>query len=213
MPIFDSAKGDVPWYALPNAASTLFGGSTTSMQEEGTIYRAVSAGVSPAATGSDYVLAAVSLPAYSFDGAVINDLFGGVLTAGLSNRGIAIAAQGSAGPTNSTNKRIKLIVGATSAVVGQVVAGGITVADTGVFTTVSVGWSIGAEVYKYGAAGSNTQIAVHQMAQMGAAVGSLLSPQVLTLNESGNILIALTGNATTAVADIVANLFVLTGLN
>lgn len=215
MPAFDSALGDIPWFALPNNTSTLFGGSKTSMQEEGTLYRIVSAGINPGGTGSsnDYVLATFTLPASAFDGANLTDLLGGSLTTAATNRGVAISAQGSSGPTNATAKRLKLWAGATTAVVGSLITGGTLIADTGSFNTVSIGWSIGAEIYKYGAAGSNTQIAVHQQAQMGSAVGALLSPQSLSLNESGNIILALTGSVTTAVADIVANLFVVTGFN
>ena len=214
MPVFDSAKGDVNWFALPNTAATILGGSGSSMQEEGTLYRVVSPGINPGGTGAlDYVLATVTLPPGTFDGASITDLFGGALTVSPSNRGIAISAQGSSGPTNATAKRLKLWVGATSAVLGSQISGGTLIADTGNFNTVSIGWSIGAELYKYGAAGTNTQIAVHQQAQMGSALGALLAPQSLSLNESSSIIVALTGSVTTAVTDIAANLFVVTGFN
>ena len=214
MPIFDSAKGDIPWFAMPNTASTLFGGGGASMQDEGTIYRQVTGtGVTPAATGSDIVLMTFTLPAGSFDGGVITDYASaGVIGTAQSNRGVAIAAQGSFAAT-ANNKRVKIIVGATTATVGSAVVGGTVIADTGTVATSGAGWSIGGEVYKYGAAGSNTQLGVHQQAQVGAAVSSLVSPVALTMNESANIIIALTGNATTATTDIVANLFVISGMN
>ena len=213
MPIFDSAKGDIPWYGMPNTAATLFGGGGLSMQDEGTLYRQVSVGVQPGAIGADNVLMTFTLPPGSFDGVSLTDFNStGVTSTSQSNRGIAISAQGSFAVT-ANNKRIKIIVGCTSAVVGSAVVGGVTIADTGAVTTSGAGWAIGGEVYKYGAAGSNTQIGVHQQAQIGGAVASLVSPQALTLNEAGNIIIALTGNATTVVSDIAANLFVVSGMN
>lgn len=213
MPAFDSAKGDIPWYGLPSNTATLFGNSGTSMQEEGTLYRYAGPSISPGALTVDSVLAVFTLPANAFDGGSLTDLLSGAITTGTSNRGIQIEAVGGFGPTNATNHRIKIIVGATSAVVGQTVSGGTVIADTGNVTTVSVGWSIGAQLYKYGAAGSNTQVAIHQPTQTGAAVSSLLSPQLLTLNESQPIIIAITGNATTATADITLNLAIITGFN
>ena len=213
MAAFDSDKGNVPWFALPNTAATLFGGGGTSMQEEGTLYRYSGTAINPGALTVDSVLAAFTLPANSFDGVNITDLLGGALTVAQGNRGIQIEAVGGFGPTNATNHRVKILVGCTAAVVGSTVSGGTVIADTGNVTTVSVGWSIGAQVYKYGAAGSNIQVGIHQPTQTGAAVSSLLSPQLLTLNESLPIIIAVTGYATTAAADVALNLAVITGFN
>ena len=214
MPVFDSAIGDVQWWATPNYDAALFGGSGSSMQEEGTLgrYVAPSPGASPASLAADVVLFSLTLPAKAFDGAVIPSAVAGQTLATLSNRGISISAQGGFGAT-SNNKRIKIIVGATSAAVGQAVVGGTTVADTTTITTSGGGWSIGAALYKYGAAGSNTQVAVHQPSVCGGAVSTLASPTYLTLNESAPINICVTGNATTALSDIFASLVVLTGTN
>jgi hypothetical protein len=220
MPAFDSAVGDIPWsqvpipwYQLPNSAAALFGGSGSGMQEEGTLYRLVSgAGIQPGATGADNVLAVFSLPAKAFDGASISAIASGAVSTVASNRGISISAQGAFGATGN-NKRVKIFVGCTAAVVGSTVSGGTAIADTGTVATNAGGWSVGADLYKYGAAGSNTQLAVHQQAQCGAAVEALLAPQSLTLTESAPILIAVTGNATTAASDIVLNLMVIQGLN
>ena len=71
--------------------------------------------------------------------------------------------------------------------------------------TNGAGWSVQANVFKYGAAGSNTQIGHHQQAQMGAAVASMLAPSLITATESGAIFIAINGNVTTATSDIVFN--------
>jgi hypothetical protein len=83
------------------------------------------------------------LPASSFD------VFG---------RGLSITAAGRSGPTNATNKTIRLFWGCTAAVVGSTVSGGTIIADTGVQTTVNAGWMLTANVFKFGAAGSNTQM-------------------------------------------------------
>ena len=53
---------------LTSGAQTQFGSSTGYFLEEGNLYRFVSGtGVSPAATGSDVVLAVYTLPASAFD--------------------------------------------------------------------------------------------------------------------------------------------------
>jgi hypothetical protein len=152
------------------------------------------AGVNPAAIGSDYVLATFLLQPSSFD---------------QINRGIGIAAQGSFGATVNT-KRVKLYANPTNPVVGQVVSGGTVIADTNAVTTNGGGWSIAAEVYKYG---SNQQLALHEQAQVGAAVAALLAPVALTMTESAAIPIAVTGNATTAATDIVFNALKLWAMN
>ena len=156
----------------------------------GNLFTVVSvAGVSPAATGADKVLAVFSIPANSFD---------------VAGRSLQIQAEGSfAG--NGNTKEVKLFIGCTAAVVGQTVNGGTAIADSGAVTTNGGGWAIEAEVVKYGAAGSNTQLAVHQQAQLGGAVAALLAPQALTIVENAPILCAVTGNATTTATDIVFN--------
>ena len=108
---------------------------------------------------------------------------------------------------------MKIIFNATTAVVGSTVTGGTTVADTGTVTTNGGGWSVQANVFKYGAAGSNTQIGLHQQCQVGAAVSALLAPQLITATESGSILIAITGNATTTASDIVFNFAEINAMN
>ena len=182
----------------PASETVAFGSSTGLMAAEGNINRQISsAGVTPGATGADNVLAVYSLPASAFD---------------VLGRGLGITAQGSFGATSNT-KRVKIIFNATTAVVGSTVTGGTTVADTGAVTTNGGGWSVQANIFKYGAAGSNTQIGLHQQCQVGAAVSALLAPALITATESSPILIAITGNATTATSDIVLNFLEVNAMN
>ena len=184
--------------STPNSDVVQFGSGAAFAAAEGNINRQiVSAGVQPGATGADNVLAAYSIPANSFD---------------VAGRGICLTAQGSFGATGN-NKRIKIIFNATTAVVGSTVTGGTTICDTGTVATNGGGWSLQGNVFKYGAAGSNTQVGLHQQAQVGAAVAAMLAPSLITATESGAILVAVTGNATTAASDIVFNFFEANAMN
>jgi hypothetical protein len=175
-----------------------FGNGSGQFGLEGNLAAQVSAGVNPAATGADKVLAVYALPANSLDQA---------------GRGIAIAAAGG-WAANGNTKRVKIIVGAASAVVGSTIgSGGTTIADTGAVTDNGVGFSLAASVFKYGAAGSNTQQGIHNAAQSGSTIGALLTPSALTLVESSVILVAVTGNATTATTDIALNLMEINACN
>jgi len=160
-----------------------------------------SAGISPAATGADKVLAVYSLPAGALD---------------IANRILDIQAQGSFVNNGTNAKTVKIIWGATAAVVGQTVSGGTAIASI-VVTTGSAansgGWQMMASVSKYGAAGSNTQLALHQTSQSGSTPGALLAPSLLTSAENAPILIAITGNAATTASDIVFNFLQITGFN
>lgn len=183
----------------PSSMITQFGSGAATFPEEGNINRQISAsGVNPGATGVDSVLAAYSLPANSFDQAL---------------RGITISAAGSFAAT-SNNKRVKIIFNPATAVVGSTIgSGGTTICDTGTVTTSGTGWQLQASVFKYGAAGSNTQIGIHNQAQIGAAVASMLAPSLITATESGAITLAVTGNATTATSDIVFNWLEVNAMN
>lgn len=193
-----SFSGAVLGSAEPSGIVTQFGAGTANFPEEGNVNRQISAaGVQPGGTAVDSVLAVYSLPANSFD---------------QLGRGLQITAAGSFGATGN-NKRIKIIFNATTAVVGAAVTGGTTVADSGVVTTNGGGWELSANVFKYGANGSNTQIGIHSQAQVGAAVSALLAPSLTTAVENGAILIAITGNATTAVSDIVFNWLEINAMN
>lgn len=175
-----------------------FGNGSAAFGLEGNISCQPSAGVSPAATAADNVLAVFSIPANSFDQA---------------GRGIAVVAAGAFAAT-ANNKRVKIIIGAAAAVVGSTIgSGGTTIADTGTVATNGAGFQLQASVFKYGAAGSNTQTSVHNQAQMGSANAALLSPSALTLAENLPILVAVTGNAATATTDIVLNLLEVNATN
>jgi hypothetical protein len=175
-----------------------FGSGAAAAGTQGNINRQVSAtGVSPGVTGADNVLAVYSLPANSFD---------------IAGRGIAITAQGSFGAT-ANNKRVKIIFNPTSATVGATVNGGTTVADTGTVATNGGGWALEANVFKYGATGSNTQLGLHQQAQVGGAVAVLLAPSLITASENGAILVAVSGNSATATSDIVFNFLEVNAMN
>lgn len=189
---------------VPAGEASQFGGGTSIVAASGLIGRQVSsAGIQPGATGADNVLAAFTIPAGSFDAGLGS-------TAG---RGVSILAQGSFGATGNT-KRIKIIFNPATAVVGSTVgAGGVTIADTAAVATNAGGWSLQGSVFKYGALASNTQIGLNQQNLVGAAAAVLLAPQLITAVESGAILVAVTGNATTAASDIVFNFLAINALN
>ena len=156
------------------------------------------AGINPGATAADNVLAFFSIPPICFDAA---------------NRGVLIEAGGSFGST-ANNKRLKIIFNPATAVVGSTVgASGVTICDTGTVATNGGGWSMAAQVIKYGGLASNTQIGIHTQAQIGNAVAALLAPSLITATESGAILVAVTGNASTATTDIVFNWLAVSAFN
>lgn len=186
-------------FTFSSAQNTQFGSGNASFPEEGNVNRQISAtGVNPGATGADNVLAVYSLPANSFD---------------VSGRGLYIQAQGSFGATGN-NKRIKIIWNPSTAVVGSTVgSGGTLVCDTGTVTTNGGGWQVSGMVFKYGAAGSNTQICMNNGAIAGSSHLGTAAPVTATATESGAILIAITGNATTAASDIVFNWLEINAMN
>jgi hypothetical protein len=187
----------VPGFSLPSGITTAFGSGTGAMNEEGNIYRYVSAGINPAATGADNVLAVYTMPASSFD---------------IPGRGINLVAQGSFA-ANGNTKRVKIFVGCTTAVIGSTVTGGIAIADSAAVTTNGAGWALEANLFKYGVTGSNTQLGLHQSAQSGSTISPLLSPQLLTLTENAVILVAVTGNPTTTATDISLAFFEVNAMN
>lgn len=185
--IWDSALGDVPTTvqdpagpAAPALLSAYAGGSTSLIKASGDLLAQISsAGVQPGSTGVDNVVAAFSLPASFFDTAF---------------RGINILAAGSVA-SNTNTKTLKLIWGATTATIGSAVVGGTTIASLTTNTTAGAGgWQMEANVFKYGLATSNTQIAIHASSQAGNVVSALVAPSLLTSTESGAILVAVTAN-------------------
>jgi len=182
----------------PNTEVTQFGNGSALIAAEGNVNRQIFAtGTVCGGTGADYVLAVYALPANSFDA---------------TGRGITITAQGSLGST-ANNKRVKIIFNPSTVTVGGTLGGGTTVADTGTVTTGGSGWSVQANVFKYGALGSNTQIGIHQQAQVGNLVTPLLVPTLITAVENAAITIAITGNATTLANDITLNFVEVNAMN
>lgn len=154
--------------------------------------------ITPTATGADNVLAVFSLPANLFDE---------------EGRGILIRAMGRLA-TNINTKQIKLIFNPSTAVVGSTVGtGGTTIADTGGVAGSNVGWVAEGVVYKTGALGSNTQYGQGGLVQHGATLIAGGIPSAPAAIESGPILVAVTGNATTTATDIELKLFEVIGLN
>lgn len=174
------------------AVPSIFGTGTATMDESGNIN--VQTGnplANPASITNDNVLAVYTIPAGSFSA---------------SGKGIEITAAGNfAG--NTHNKECKLIWNPSSAVVGSAVGTNSTsflLGDTGATTNAgsASGWIIQSQVYKYGAAGSNTQIGQETGVIVGAVHGGCGLASALTNNESASIALAVTGNATTSVGDI-----------
>ncbi|HEX7642988.1 MAG TPA: hypothetical protein VF472_12345 [Burkholderiaceae bacterium] len=194
-------SGSIVGFVGPNdkavyTANDGAGSSGAMVPGSGTLALTMSAaGVNPGSTANDNVLAVLTIPANSFDGQSFP-----VAT----NREASILAAGSFGAT-ANSKTVKIVVNPTTAVVGSAVVGGTTIATTGVVATNGGGWQMQASIIKYGAAGSNTQLAVHYGAQVGAAVAALAAPTALTLPENAAITVAITGNAAAATSDIVFN--------
>lgn len=177
--------------AAINSAVTA-GNSTSTFGGQGNIaVQTSAAGVQPSGTAADIVLAVATIPAGAFD---------------IANRSVTITANGSF-VSNTNAKRVKVIFGATTAVVGSAVTGGTAIMDSGSVATTAAagGWQAQASVYKYGAGGSNTQIGLHQQFQSGNATATMIAPSLLTAPENALILVAITGNAATATTDIIWN--------
>lgn len=171
-----------------------FGSGAATMLSQGNVFRTnPSTPVNPGTTANDNVLAVYTMPANSFDG--------------VGARGLLISATGTFG-NNTNSKQVKLWFNATTAVVGSAITGGTCICDSGAYTTTGAAqWELNAQVFKTGAAGSNTQRASGAAVAIGAAhlgfgAGASAQPQALTATESSPILIAATGNAATLVADI-----------
>lgn len=137
-------------------------------------------------------------------------LFNYVLPAGAldaAGRQLTIQAAGTFA-ANGHNKRVKIFIGATSAVVGSAISGGTAICDTGTVTTSGGGWTAQVQVTKYGASGSNTQQASGAASACGTTHNGTSAPQLLTLTESGAINITVTGSSATSSAanDVLGNL-------
>lgn len=186
----------------PNNVQTQFGSGTGLFNEEGNISRqvpGVTGGVNPGATGTDNVIGVFSIPASSFD---------------QSGRGVTMTAAGNFAAT-ANNKRCKLIINPATAVLGSTVgAGGITISDTGTVAQNGGAWVLMGSLFKRGALASNTQVALPGGVMLsGSHVGASAACQEVTATESGAILLAVTGNATTATTDILLAFFEVNAMN
>jgi hypothetical protein len=196
-------NGVVPGVGVePSDMLTYFGGGTGAARSGGNLHRQIGKPLAGNnADVTDDVLASYTLPASSFD---------------VAGRGLCVTAQGRSGAT-ANDKRVKLWFNAM--ISGGVVTGGSVIADSGPWVTGAipnnnVGWQLTANVFKYGAAGSNTQYA-QGTAILGGIHGGIGLPVFPTAVESGAIVIALTGSSYTAgvADDLVANWFEVNAMN
>lgn len=156
----------------------------------------VPAGVSPAGTAGDYVVAVYTVPVNNF----------GPSVGQLQNLYISAAGKFAA---NGNTKRAKIIVGATNPTVGQLVSGGTVIADTGASTGNNVGWLLQTQIFRSGA---NTQLAVQDGAAVGTTHLGVLSPAALTLNDNATIPICVVLNNTTTASDAIVQYFETDGM-
>lgn len=176
----------------------VFGGGTATFLDEGNVLASIGNPVAnPAGITNDYVLAVYTIPASSFSA---------------TGKGIQFTAAGNLG-NDSQTKRVKMIFNPTAAVVGSIVSGGTTLGDTGSVTQANVGWILQSQVFKYGAAGSNTQIGQFEDGSVGTLNLGVGLASAITANESSSILLAVTGNATTSVGDISLYSFIVEAMN
>jgi len=189
------------------------GGMQVPMFEEGNIYRAVGNPLgSNAADTTDDILGGWVLPAGCLD---------------VAGRGLLINAQGMTGATTN-NKRFKIFVNPTmtgqtvaanGAISGGHVTAGTPVVDSGVWVNgttpnSAVGWNAVLDLFKYGAAGSNTQYSQGSPI-LGALHGGVNPAQMLTLAENAPISIVVTGSSYTtgAAADMILQLLEINAMN
>ena len=130
--------------------------------------------------------------------------------------GLRITARGMTGPS-SNDKRAKLWFDAK--ISAGVVIGGSVIADTGPWVDTlmpnnNVGWQLTSNVFKLGAAGSNTQYG-QGSAILGGIHGGMGLPAFPTAIEAGVIVLALTGSSYTSAAanDLLANWFEVSAMN
>jgi hypothetical protein len=183
----------------PSTVQTQFGSGVGTFLEEGNINRQVfGIAATPANITNDYVIAVYSLPANSFDG--------------IGNRGLSISAAGNFAATTN-NKTAKIIFNPSVASVGNPVVGGTTLMNTSVVTNSAVGWYLQAQVYKYGAGGSNTQYGQGIDGSVGNNNLGVSLSSTITAVENAAINICVTGNAATITNDILLNFFATNVMN
>lgn len=182
------------------------------LKTEGNIFRSISgAGVGNAADTTDDIIGGIALDAGAFD---------------IAGRGLCITAQGTTGATTN-NKRFKLFLNPTMSgqtvtnglITGGHVTAGTPIVDSGTWvngTTANsaAGWQAICQLFKYGAAGSNTQLAQGSPI-LGILHGGIQAAQALTLTESGIINIVVTGASYTtgAANDVLLQMFEVNAMN
>lgn len=178
---------------LPSYMATQVGSSQIAVKDTGNlfVYAGAAASGQPAVINSNRVVQFFAIPPLAFD---------------VANRGLLINASGGQ-LSNANVKTVSLLVSSVLPVIGAVAPSGTTIASSTLTASAAGGWTIGAQIQKYGALGSNTQIAVHQAAQSVGAVGALTAPSALTLNESVVNYVSLIINNVAALADSYLTLF------
>lgn len=197
--------------ADPSSMFTMFGGCAPAATltpfsyfgEEGNLYRNIGNPIAGnGADTTDDILDGFVLPASAFD---------------VAKRGLQLTFAGKFGAT-ANNKKVRLWLNPNMSgqtVTNGVISGGtVTGAGSGVMaydstaqTGNAVGWSIMAQLFKYGSAGSNTQLFQLQPIY-GATHGGVTAPSFLTLAENAAINVVITGSSSTtgAANDVVLNM-------
>jgi hypothetical protein len=163
-------------------SATAPSGGGGSMRTTGNLTaQASAAGQGNGADTTDDVLFTYALPANALD---------------IAGRQVTVTAAGKFA-ANGNNKRVKIWWGTTTQTVGAAVVGGTLIADSGVVTTNAGGWAASVQVQKYGAAGSNTQIATAAQIAAGTTHLGTAVPVALTATENAVINITVTGSSPT----------------
>jgi hypothetical protein len=165
----------------------------------------LAAGKSPSVNALDKIVYALWIPAGSFD---------------VSGRGLQVTVYGTAA-ANGANKEFKVFLGATNtvfptlpAVDGTItVAGGTVIGDTGVLTTNNGAIILTCQIFKRGAAASNTQESMTTGIIGGTAHGGAGKWTDQTFAENTNLLLAITAQSTTTPSDVVYNGSEITAFN
>jgi hypothetical protein len=191
-----------PATMLTQFGASAFGAAFSNFTEEGNLYRNVGNPIAQnAADTTDDIMDGFVLPANAFDQA---------------KRGICLTFQGKFA-ANGNNKRIKVWANPTMAgqtVTAGVISGGtvsgvgsgVLLLDSAVQTGNNLGWSLMGNLFKYGAANSNTQY-FQGTPIFGTTHGGISLPVLATLVENAAINIVVTGSSPTtgAAGDVILN--------
>jgi hypothetical protein len=188
----DALAGNVNIFGSTGLAS--LGTSAPTFLGSGNLYRNIltaANGVNPGATAADKIVDAYTLPASAFD---------------LAGRGIQITLWGTFA-NNANSKRVKVFYNAGNsapAVDGSVtVTGGTVIGDSGAITTTGGGgFTLTCQLFKTGAAGSNTQESMTTAIVFGATHSGIGSWTDQTFTESSSALIVVTLNCATTATDL-----------